>query len=68
MSLFVMSLGLGGDEDVNDWYDRIPPKGISSLLQLVEAICNKWNPNVEKEMREIITSLLDKEDHVDIVE
>ena len=48
MSLFVMSLGLVGDEDVNDWYDRIPPKGISSLLQLVEALCNKWDPSVDK--------------------
>ena len=37
MQLFVMSLDLGENRDVDASYDGLPPKEISSYLQLVEA-------------------------------
>lgn len=40
MQLFIMSFGLGGDRDMDAWNDGLPPKGISSFLQLVEAFCD----------------------------
>ena len=40
IQLFVMSLGLGGNQDVDAWYDGLPPKGTSSYLQLIETFCD----------------------------
>lgn len=37
MKLFIMSLDLGNNKDVEDWYDELPDKGISSLVHLVKA-------------------------------
>ena len=32
MQLFVISLGLGRNRNMDAWYDGLPPKGISSYL------------------------------------
>ena len=31
IQLFMMSLGLGGNEDMDAWYDGLPPGGICSF-------------------------------------
>ena len=57
MKSFVISLYLKYNIDVGDSYVRLPPKGISSLLQLIEAFCHEWDPSVDKEILEAIISL-----------
>ena len=53
-----MSLGLGGNQDVDACYDGLPSKGISSYevsyLQPIEAFYDQWDPNVKEEILKIM--------------
>ena len=50
IQLFVMSLGMGGNDDMDAWYDGLSPGGISSSRQLIEVFCDQWDPSVKKEI------------------
>ena len=63
MQLFAISFELGGNRDMDTWYKGLPPKGISSFLQLVGAFCDQWDPNTMEEILKII-----KDDHTNINE
>ena len=63
IQLFVMSLGLGGNRDIDAWYDGFPPKGISSYQQVIEAFCDQWDPNVKEEILNIMKDKQASEEH-----
>ena len=50
VQLFVMSLGLGGNEDMGSWYDGLPLGEICSFRQLIEVFYDQWDPSVKKEI------------------
>ena len=50
IQVFVMSLGLGGNEDMDAWYDGLPLEGISSFQHPIEVFCDQWDPRVKKEI------------------
>ena len=51
MQLFVMSLDLLNNKDLANWHNQLPTKGISSFKQLVKTFSEKWDPNLEENVR-----------------
>ena len=44
------------------WYDGLHPMRISSFRQLIEVLYNQWDPNIKKEILNIMSDKQDLED------
>ena len=52
--LFMMSPSLGGNQKMDAWYDEISCRVISSFWQLIEVLCDQWDPSIKKELLKIM--------------